>query len=111
MSRKTRKIELILLIIMTLAALAAVTKRSSAVGTLIVPHQNSHKHAAQPSTTTTFIQTNLVSDVPGMAKTTDPNLVNPWGRRVAYAIATQRDCCEHSQSILLRSPQRLWAGL
>jgi aldose sugar dehydrogenase len=26
-----------------------------------------------------FTQTNLVSDVPGMAKTTDPNLVNPWG--------------------------------
>src|SRR5437764_1543803 len=28
---------------------------------------------------TTFTQTNLVSDVPGMAATTDPNLVNPWG--------------------------------
>src|SRR5262249_14383127 len=28
---------------------------------------------------TTFTQTNLVSDDPGMAKTTDPNLVNPWG--------------------------------
>jgi aldose sugar dehydrogenase len=27
----------------------------------------------------TFTQTNLVSDVPGMARTTDPNLVNPWG--------------------------------
>jgi uncharacterized protein (TIGR03118 family) len=26
-----------------------------------------------------FTQTNLVSDIPGMAKTTDPNLVNPWG--------------------------------
>ena len=26
-----------------------------------------------------FQQTNLVSDVPGMAPTTDPNLVNPWG--------------------------------
>src|SRR6516225_4806530 len=31
----------------------------------------------QPATT--FTQTNLVSDVPGMAKMTDPNLVNPWG--------------------------------
>jgi len=28
---------------------------------------------------TTFIQTNLVSDIPGFAQTTDPNLVNPWG--------------------------------
>jgi uncharacterized protein (TIGR03118 family) len=26
-----------------------------------------------------YQQTNLVSDVPGMAATTDPNLVNPWG--------------------------------
>jgi uncharacterized protein (TIGR03118 family) len=26
-----------------------------------------------------FVQTNLVSNVPGMAGTTDPNLVNPWG--------------------------------
>src|SRR5256714_6802382 len=28
---------------------------------------------------TTFRQTNLVSDVPGMATFTDPNLKNPWG--------------------------------
>jgi uncharacterized protein (TIGR03118 family) len=27
----------------------------------------------------TFTQTNLLSDVAGMAKQTDPNLVNPWG--------------------------------
>jgi uncharacterized protein (TIGR03118 family) len=26
-----------------------------------------------------FKQTNLVSDIPGMAAVTDPNLVNPWG--------------------------------
>ena len=26
-----------------------------------------------------FTQINLVSDIPGLAKTTDPNLVNPWG--------------------------------
>jgi uncharacterized protein (TIGR03118 family) len=26
-----------------------------------------------------YQQTNLVSDVPGLAATTDPNLVNPWG--------------------------------
>ncbi len=28
---------------------------------------------------TTFTKTNLVSDTPGLALTTDPNLVNPWG--------------------------------
>src|SRR5437660_1786347 len=26
-----------------------------------------------------YMQTNLVSDIPGLARTTDPNLVNPWG--------------------------------
>ena len=26
-----------------------------------------------------FLQTNLVSDLPGVARLTDPNLVNPWG--------------------------------
>jgi uncharacterized protein (TIGR03118 family) len=35
--------------------------------------------SAPPVTPPTFTQTNLVSDVDGMAKTTDPNLVNPWG--------------------------------
>jgi uncharacterized protein (TIGR03118 family) len=29
--------------------------------------------------TTNITQTNLVSDVPGLAAVTDPNLVNPWG--------------------------------
>jgi uncharacterized protein (TIGR03118 family) len=41
------------------AALAAVT----------APAQNNN----------VYVQTNLVSDVPGMAAFTDPNLVNPWG--------------------------------
>ena len=26
-----------------------------------------------------YVQTNLVSDIPGLAPVTDPNLVNPWG--------------------------------
>jgi uncharacterized protein (TIGR03118 family) len=28
---------------------------------------------------TAFLQTNLVSDIPGLAEITDPNLKNPWG--------------------------------
>src|SRR5207253_8981455 len=28
---------------------------------------------------TVYLQTNLVSDIPGLAQTTDPNLKNPWG--------------------------------
>src|SRR3984893_16201248 len=30
-------------------------------------------------TTRTYVQTNLVSDIPGLAVHTDPNLRNPWG--------------------------------
>jgi uncharacterized protein (TIGR03118 family) len=29
--------------------------------------------------TVAYLQTNLVSDIPGIARFTDPNLVNPWG--------------------------------
>lgn len=35
-------------------------------------------HADQP-VSHQYLQTNLVSDVPGVAPVTDPNLVNPWG--------------------------------
>src|SRR6266566_1732695 len=37
------------------------------------------RQSSAASVTPTFTQTNLVSDVAGMAKITDPNLVNPWG--------------------------------
>lgn len=32
-----------------------------------------------PNTFNSFSQQNLVSDIPGLAVWTDPNLVNPWG--------------------------------
>ena len=54
-----------------------------------VPARNARRPSRRRPTTegletrcllaTTFTQTNLVSDIPGMARTTDPNLVNPWG--------------------------------
>src|SRR5579862_2726007 len=34
---------------------------------------------AGATTASTYRQTNLVSDIAGVARTTDPNLVNPWG--------------------------------
>src|SRR5207247_8308567 len=37
------------------------------------------RQSSAASVAPTFTQTNLVSDIPGMAKFTDPNLVNPWG--------------------------------
>src|SRR5262245_29493554 len=42
---------------------------------IIVPHLRSASALPPP----TFTQTNLASDVPNMARRTDPNLVNPWG--------------------------------
>src|SRR5205823_9750373 len=64
-----------------IAALAAVTRRTtSAVNKGSERETMSHSlAAAQLTTTTTFTQTNLVSDVPGLARITDPNLVNSWG--------------------------------
>lgn len=35
--------------------------------------------SAAPASATEFQQTNLVSDIPGLAAITDPNLVNAWG--------------------------------
>ncbi len=35
--------------------------------------------ASRPASGGTVLQTNLVSDLPGAAGVTDPNLVNPWG--------------------------------
>jgi uncharacterized protein (TIGR03118 family) len=35
--------------------------------------------AASAATPTRYTQTNLVSDIPGVARITDPGLVNPWG--------------------------------
>ena len=31
------------------------------------------------SANTVYLQTNLISDIPGLAQSTDPNLKNPWG--------------------------------
>src|ERR1700682_2064991 len=36
-------------------------------------------HAFAKSKGTGYAQTNLISDIPGLAKVTDPNLLNPWG--------------------------------
>ena len=47
---------------------------------LTLPMLLSHNAIAQSLTNANaYIQHNLVSDVPGQADVTDPNLVNPWG--------------------------------
>lgn len=44
-------------------------------GMLLAQHTALRAHASQPF----YQQTNLVSDLPGVAAVTDPNLVNAWG--------------------------------
>lgn len=38
---------------------------------------------SQVPTANAYVQHNLVSDVPGLADVTDPNLVNPWGMSIS----------------------------
>ncbi|HWK15982.1 MAG TPA: hypothetical protein VNR66_00865, partial [Solirubrobacteraceae bacterium] len=38
---------------------------------------------ASAGTSSQYRQTNLISDIPGVARITDPNLVNPWGQAAA----------------------------
>src|SRR4051812_45409060 len=62
-----------------------------------------------------FTQTNLVSDVPGLAQHTDPNLVNPWGISESPAspfwvsdngtgVATLYDTLGNPQSLVVTIP-------
>src|SRR5262245_22458078 len=51
----------------------------SAVGVLIPFSVGAGAATAKSAVAGTVSQTNLVSDLPGAAAVTDPNLVNPWG--------------------------------
>jgi hypothetical protein len=57
-----------------LALLALVT-----TGVVNPTAASAHPVPAWTSSSGTVLQTNLVSDLPGVAATTDPNLVNAWG--------------------------------
>ena len=57
-----------------LALLALVT-----TGVVNPTAASAHPVPAWTSSSATVLQTNLVSDLPGVAATTDPNLVNAWG--------------------------------
>jgi len=62
-----------------ISTLAALTTLSGAALLSLQPAQaDDNGHADH-----TYVQTNLVSDVPGLAKVTDPNLKNPWGTSTA----------------------------
>jgi uncharacterized protein (TIGR03118 family) len=52
---------------------------AAAVGALALAVPATAADAQPTATGHGFVQTNLVSDVPGLAQITDPNLVNAWG--------------------------------
>jgi uncharacterized protein (TIGR03118 family) len=52
-----------------------ISRLATAMGTLALALAATYLHADSLG----FSQTNLVSDVPGLAANTDPNLKNPWG--------------------------------
>src|SRR3954447_7736614 len=59
---------------LVLLAVAGVPAGSPAGAASGHSHHHGHGHAARG-----FVQTNLVSDIDGMAQLTDPALKNPWG--------------------------------
>jgi len=52
-----------------------LSRLATALGTLALAFAATYTHAD----TLGYTQTNLVSDIPGKAANTDPNLKNPWG--------------------------------
>jgi hypothetical protein len=56
-------------------AFLAAASASFAISVVAAPAQAE----GDPGAGRTYVQTNLVSDVPGLAAHTDPNLRNPWG--------------------------------
>jgi uncharacterized protein (TIGR03118 family) len=60
-----------------LAALAALSAAIISTG-IVTPASAGRGAKAERS----YVQTNLVSDIPGLAAQTDPNLKNPWGTSV-----------------------------
>src|SRR5438128_122074 len=82
MRKKPRKIEtLFLVLVLVSAGVLSPTRRTASAPRKASEKETVVRGLARSSSTptTTFTQTNLVSDVPGLASITDPNLVNPWG--------------------------------
>jgi uncharacterized protein (TIGR03118 family) len=63
--------------VISVAALAAVIAATAVSASSASAHPGGPK-PADPR----YVQTNLVSDIPGLAAHTDPNLKNPWGTSV-----------------------------
>jgi uncharacterized protein (TIGR03118 family) len=57
--------------------LVAAAIVGAAVASVLLPTMRAQAH--DQNTANSYRQTNLVSDISGVARLTDPNLVNPWG--------------------------------
>ncbi len=87
MKRQRQGTLILLLVIVTAAAAALTSSRAAAPNkeTKQPPVARRLSGLASP-TAVTFTQTNLVSDIPGLATTTDTNLVNPWGMTLGLGV-------------------------
>ena len=63
-----------------ITALAVLAAAFAAIVSSGIPASASAHGGAKA--TQSYVQTNLVSDIPGLAAHTDPNLKNPWGTSV-----------------------------
>src|SRR5215510_12088290 len=65
----------------SMQSLFRIAQRSSRIAIALMLAVFSLTVVTRPAqaTSSTFTQTNLVSNIPGMALHTDPDLVNPWG--------------------------------
>src|SRR5262249_31177896 len=64
---------------MRLASLALFAAVSLLVPTRAALSQSSGRIAALPTAASSFVETDLVSDLPDRARFRDTDLVNPWG--------------------------------
>jgi uncharacterized protein (TIGR03118 family) len=64
---------------LSVGVLAAAAVTSAALVATGPASAATYKHLHDPAPVHGITQTNLVSDQPGKAQLTDPNLVNPWG--------------------------------
>src|SRR6266542_1675629 len=60
------------------------------------------------ATSITFQQVNLVSDIPGLALHTDPDLVNPWGSLIAAPAPSGFPTTVRASPRFTTAPARSW---
>jgi uncharacterized protein (TIGR03118 family) len=102
--------------VLALAALGALSALIALTGTARSASADGGGIAAR-----SYVQSNLVSDIPGLAAHTDPNLKNPWGTSVGpgspiwvsdnhAGVTTLYDGAGNAQSLVVAIPAPLSAG-